>query len=176
VILRIVVDAKGKVSEAKVLSGRSELFQAALDSVRQWEFEPPTHAPAVTKVEISYGHPKECPGPISDSGEVTSSGRLRSERGTIIDMDNDIDQPLPRYSDEARKTGVAGEMILSITVNADGKVEEVHVVKSLSPDLDRVAIDTVRTWRFKLTAGNPDSLPDDFPLHIIFRPTCTREF
>jgi len=41
VVLSIVVDAKGKVSDAKVLSGPPELGQAAIDSVKQWEFEPP---------------------------------------------------------------------------------------------------------------------------------------
>jgi TonB family protein len=176
VILSIVVDAKGRVSEAMALSGPSELFQAALDSVKEWEFEPPTHAPVVARVEVSYGHPKECPGAVSDSGEVTTSGRLRSEKGMIVDVDSNAPWPLPPYSIEARKADVAGEMILSITVNAEGTVAKVHVVKSLSPDLDNAAIEAVRAWRFKPNDGNPDGLPDDFPVHIFFRPTCKMEF
>lgn len=135
VTLRITVDANGRVSDAKALSGPPELFQAALDCVKQWEFEPPAHAPVVTIAEISFsfGHTKECPGPVSEFGEVTSSETLRSAKGTIVQVSEDVDWVLPVYFAEDRKAGVAGEMILSLTVNAEGKVGGIRVVKSLSP-------------------------------------------
>jgi TonB family protein len=176
VTLRFTVDASGRVSDAKALSGPPELFQAALDSVKQWEFEPPAHAPIVTVAEVSFGHPKECPGPVSQFGEVTSSETLRSAKGTIVRVSDDVDWTLPVYFAEDRKAGVAGEMILSLTVNSEGKVASVHVVKSLSPRLDKAAVDSVRTLKFKLQSGNPDSLPDDFPLRILFRPTCSMDY
>jgi len=177
VTLRITVDANGRVSDAKALSGPPALLQAALDCVKQWEFEPPAHAPLVTIAEISFGHPKEweCPGPVSEFGEVTSSGTLRSAKGTIVQVSDDVDWVLPVYFAEDRKAGVAGEMILSLTVNAEGKVASVLVVKSLSPHLDNAAVDSVRTLKFKLQSGNPDRLPDDFPLHILFQPTCSMD-
>ena len=176
VTLRIAVDANGRVSDAKALSGPPELFQAALDSVKQWEFEPPAHAPVVTNAEISFGHPKECPGPVSERGEVTASETLRSAKGTIVQVNDDVDWVLPAYFAEDRKAGVAGEMILSLTVNAEGKVASVRVVKSLSPHLDNAAVDSVRTLKFKLQSGNPDSLPDDFPLRILFQPACSMDY
>jgi len=80
------------------------------------------------------------------------------------------------YFAEGRKAGVAGEMILSLTVNAEGKVASVRVVKSLSPHLDNAAVDSVRTLKFKLQSGNPDSLPDDFPLRILFQPACSMDY
>ena len=176
VTLRITVNANGRVSDAKALSGPPELFQAALDCVKQWEFEPPAHAPMVTIAEISFGHPKECPGPVSEFGEVSSSETLRSVKGTIVQVSDDVDWVLPVYFAEERKAGVAGEMILSLTVNAEGKVASVRVVKSLSPHLDNAAIDSVRTLKFKLQSGNPDSLPDDFPLRILYQPTCSMDY
>ena len=176
VALRIVVGADGRVSDAQILSGPPELFQAALDSVKQWEFEPPIHAPVVTNAEVSYGHPKECPGPVSENGEVMTSYTLRSAKGTIVEVRDDPSPALPEYFPEERKVGVAGEMVLSVTVNATGKVTGVRVAKSLSPRLDNAAVNWVRALRFKLHTGNPDSLPDDFPLHIVFRPTCHMEF
>jgi len=42
--MEIVVDSSGKVSNAKALSGTPELFKAALDNIKQWQFEPPAHA------------------------------------------------------------------------------------------------------------------------------------
>jgi TonB family protein len=176
VTLRITVDANGRVSDAKALSGPLELFQAALDCVKQWEFEPPAHAPVITIAEISFGYPKECPGPVSEHGEVTASETLRSAKGTIVQVRDDVDWVLPVYFAEDRKAGVSGEMILSLTVNADGKVVSVRVVKSLSPHLDGAAVDSVRTLKFKLRSGNRDSLPDDFPLRILYQPTCSMDY
>jgi TonB family protein len=176
VTLRITVNANGRVSDAKALSGPPELFQAALDCVKQWEFEPPAHAPVVSIAEITFGHPKKCPGPVSEFGEVSASETLRSEKGTIVQVSDDVHWELPVYSAEDRKAGVAGEMILSLTVNAEGKVASVRVVKSLSPDLDNAAVDSVRTLKFKLQSGNLDSLPDDFPLRILFQPTCSMDY
>ena len=84
--------------------------------------------------------------------------------------------PLPPYLTADRKASVAGEMILSITVNAEGNVEKTRVVKSLSPRLDKTAIKTVHTWKFRLIDGSPDALPDDFQLHITYRTTCKVQF
>lgn len=176
VVLRIVVDAKGKVSDAKVLSGAPELIQAAIDSVKQWEFEPPALAPVVTNAEVAYGHPRECPGSISDSGEVIARGWSKNDKGTVIGTDDTVGQSLPPYFTEDRKAGVGGEMILLITVSVKGEVVKTRVVKSLSPHLDKAAIKTVRAWKFKLLSGNPDSLPDDFQLHITYMPTCKPQF
>jgi TonB family protein len=80
------------------------------------------------------------------------------------------------YFAENRKAGVAGEMIRSLTVNAEGKVASVRVVKSLSTHLDKAAVDSVRTLKFKLQSGNPDSPPDDFPLRIFCQPTCSMDY
>jgi TonB family protein len=67
-------------------------------------------------------------------------------------------------------------MVLSVRVNAAGKVTNVEVVKSLSLHLDDAAADTVRNWTFKLKPGSPGGLPDDFPFCIRFRPTCSMKF
>jgi TonB family protein len=172
VVLSIVVDAQGSVSDAKALSGPPELVQSAIESVKQWEFELPDHPPVMTTAEISYGFPKECPGPISESGQVQWRARLENTKGTVLEMDDSTDQSRPVYLSEERRAGVAGEMALSLTVDAEGKVTKVRVIKPLSPRLDDATVATVRTWRFKLKAGNPGSLPDDFRLQFIFQPMC----
>lgn len=172
VVMSIVVDAQGKVSDVKVLGGPPELVQAAIDSVKRWQFEPPSHAPVVTTAEVGYGHPKKCPGAISDHGEVIVATRLTNERGRVVGMDDSIDQPLPPYFTDDRKAGVSGDMVLSVTVNDDGKVAKAVVVKSLSTHLDTAAIETVRIWKFKVINGNASALPDEFQLHISYLATC----
>jgi len=176
VTLRIVIDANGKVTNSEALSGPPELFQAAIDSTKLWQFEPPASAPVVEIAEVSYGFPKECPGPISDSGEVGSGGWLRSKNGTVISWDGSARTPMPPYFDEDRRAGIAGVMRLAITVSAEGRVTKIHVVNSLSPRLDKAAVKAIRGWRFNLVRGNPTSLPDEFELPITYRPLCDPQF
>jgi hypothetical protein len=54
---------------AMAMSGPPEFYRVAIDSVKQWEFEPPAHPPVETNVAIAFGYSKECPGPISNAGE-----------------------------------------------------------------------------------------------------------
>lgn len=157
VVLSIVVDAKGKVSDAKVLSGAPELVQAAIDAVKQWEFEPPARAPVVTNAEVGYCFP----------AQVVFRTGLKNAKGTVVVLNDDATS-----FTQNKKTDVPGEMILSITVSAKGEVENVRIIKSLSPRQDKAAIKTVQTWKFKLLSGNPGVLPDDFQLHVIYTPPC----
>jgi TonB family protein len=58
-------------------------------------------------------------------------------------------QVKPRYPESARKEGVQGTTELKVLVRADGSVGQVLVAKSAGHlDLDRAAVDAVRTWRF----------------------------
>ena len=174
--LSIVVGANGRVSDATPLNGLPELFQAAIDSVKLWQFEPPSHAPITFPVEVSYGFPKECPGPVSDHGEVEFSGRLLNEDGKVVGVSEYDDLASPPYPVEDRKAGVSGKMVLSVALDNRGNVKEIHVVKSLSRHLDEAAVKTIRTWKFKLVDGNPGEQPNDLQVHLNFRTTCTPQF
>ena len=171
VTLLIVIDVNGKVSQAKALSGASELVPSTVAAVKMWQFEPAT-APVTRVVEIEYGFPKECPGPISTMGEVTGSGRLLDKGGRLVAVAEDEYLHLPPYPETERKAGVAGNMVLAITLGKDGRVKEIHAVKSLSPTLDEAAIDAVRSWRFKKVEGNPGNSLEDLQLRFEFRATC----
>lgn len=174
--LRIVVDAKGNVSEVKALSGPKALFEAAIASVKQWQYEPPLSPPAVETVEVSYGFPRKCPGAISDTGGVETRGALFNKRGKMIAAPDGDDYPLPPYPDEERKAGVAGKMVLAISLNPDGRVKGARIVKSLSPGLDKAAIDTVRTWKFKLIDPNAKIPLGELQLGFVFEATCNPNF
>jgi TonB family protein len=176
VTLLIVIDGKGKVSQAKALCGPKELVSTALASVRMWQFEPPARAPVTETVEIEYGFRKECPGPTSESGEVAGSGRLSDKNGNLVAVVDDEDYRLPPYPETERKAGVAGNMILSVTLGPDGHVKEIHAGKSLSPTLDRAAIDAVRAWTFKKVEANADVSWENLRLQFIFRATCKPRF
>jgi protein TonB len=52
------------------------------------------------------------------------------------------------YTDEARRAGVTGEVLLEIVVRSDGSVGDVKLLRGLDGGLDQRAIDAVRQWRF----------------------------
>lgn len=54
----------------------------------------------------------------------------------------------PEYTEEARRLGLAGDVVLEIVVRQDGSVGDVRVMKGLGAGLERRAIDAVRQWRF----------------------------
>jgi protein TonB len=59
-------------------------------------------------------------------------------------------QTTPRYPESARTAGIEGISLLRFVVLADGLVGTVNVEKSAGhPDLDRAAIEAVKTWRFE---------------------------
>lgn len=52
------------------------------------------------------------------------------------------------YTEEARRKGITGDVILEIVVRRDGRVGDVTVLTGLDPGLDQRAIVAVRQWQF----------------------------
>jgi protein TonB len=52
------------------------------------------------------------------------------------------------YTEDARRRGITGEVLLEIVVRRDGTVGDVRVLQGLGHGLDQQAIDAVREWRF----------------------------
>jgi Gram-negative bacterial TonB protein C-terminal len=84
---------------------------------------------------ISWSFPKECPGPVSEIGEVMVSGRLLNKDGKVVGRSDSDDYATPPYPVEERNAGVSGKMVLSVALDTEGRVKEIHVVKSLSAHL-----------------------------------------
>ncbi len=54
----------------------------------------------------------------------------------------------PTYTEEARRRGISGDVVLEIVVRRDGSVGEVKVIQGLGGGLDQRAVEAVRQWRF----------------------------
>ena len=55
----------------------------------------------------------------------------------------------PVYPKSAQKDKLEGPVVIEVVVGANGRVRGARVVKSLRKDLDKRALRTVQTWRFK---------------------------
>lgn len=69
--------------------------------------------------------------------------------GSGIDPPRLAREVKPSYTEEARRSGVEGEVVLEIVVRRDGTVGDVKVLQRLGSGLDQKAIDAVRQWRFE---------------------------
>ena len=57
--------------------------------------------------------------------------------------------PEPEFSDKARKAKFGGTVVLGVIVDHTGNVSKVWVERPLGMDLDEMAVDKVKTWRFQ---------------------------
>jgi periplasmic protein TonB len=68
--------------------------------------------------------------------------------GSGIEPPSLLREVKPDYTEEARRRGVAGEVVMEIVVRRDGSVGEVRVLQGLGYGLDQRAVEAVRQWRF----------------------------
>jgi TonB family protein len=171
VTLCATVNEYGKVTDVVALSGPSELLQVSVAAAKQWQFERPTRAPASTKIEMTYSLTKACPeGKGSDTGEVIvkmvpADGKNAGDLKILCTME----QPQPPYPEAARADRRRGQLYLSAVVNADGIVTDVRIVKPLDELLDKAAVETVRTWKYKVS---PEGKPTRFSVTLSYRIPC----
>ena len=75
----------------------------------------------------------------------------------------------PVYTQQARKAGIEGIVVLYLEVGADGRAHRVRVVKGLGYGLDGKAIDSVHQWRFKPGTKNGAPVVTPATIEVKFR-------
>lgn len=80
------------------------------------------------------------------SGGGTGGGPYRP--GSGIDPPSLLREVKPQYTDEGRRQGVEGDVVLEIVVRRDGSVGDLKILRRLGAGLDQKAVDAVRQWRF----------------------------
>jgi TonB family protein len=75
----------------------------------------------------------------------------------------------PTYTDAARDAKIQGAVVLNVVIEANGRIEEVSVERSLDPDLDANAMDAVRTWEFAPARLNGEPVAVSARIEVNFR-------
>lgn len=76
-----------------------------------------------------------------------------------------LSQPLPAYTEEARKARAEGIVLIQAIIRKDGTVDSFKVLRGLGYGLDESAINTIATkWRFK--PGTYNGAPVDVQANI----------
>jgi periplasmic protein TonB len=87
-------------------------------------------------------------GPGLGPGEGGGTGGGPYRPGSGVDPPRLLREVRADYTDEARRAGITGEVLLEIVVRRDGSVGDVRVLRGLNVGLDQRAIQAVRQWRF----------------------------
>jgi protein TonB len=128
---------------------------AAAAQDRQGVIDKPKEAPASQDSGIGGGVGKTRGAGNGDglgsgigdgSGGGTGGGPYRP--GSGVEPPRLLREVKADYTDEARRRGLTGNVLLEIVVRRDGSVGEVTVLRGLGAGLEQRAIEAVHQWRF----------------------------
>jgi TonB family protein len=118
--------------------------------------------------------PPPPPPPGALVGGVVGSRPLPPPRPNAVRVGGSIKEPRnlthvnPVYPDVARQARVQGVVIMECTIDAQGKVSDVRVLRGV-PLLDAAAIDAVRQWEYTPTLVNGVPVPVIMTVTVSFR-------
>ncbi|HEX3103008.1 MAG TPA: energy transducer TonB [Terriglobales bacterium] len=165
VVLEATIEKNGNVSALSIISGDLLLADAAVDAVRDWEFEPYTASgnPIQVRQRLTFNFNPGRKTAQLDSQFAPPTLGTRSPRpfstmspadtfytvGHGVTAPRVMDAPEPPYSEAARKAKYQGTCLLSLIVGSDGHPRDIEVIRALGMGLDEKAVQTVSQWKFQ---------------------------
>lgn len=80
-----------------------------------------------------------------------------------------IHRPEACYTEEARRAGVQGDVMLSAEIHPDGLLHSIRVTRSLEPGLDANAMESLKMWRFKPAENHGEPVIAPVIIQVNFR-------
>lgn len=163
VLVELTIGTDGRVQDARVTRSIPVLDQAALDAVRQWQYQPTivdgAATPVITTVAVQFRLVPPAADSAGRGGQPTAQPPVAPVR-----VGGNISQPArttyvrPEYPPDAQAANVQGVVILEATIDIKGQVRDLRVLRSI-PLLDQAAIDAVRQWEYTPTLLNGVAVP-----------------
>jgi len=145
VVIKAVLGTDGHVSDTTILKSIPALDEAANEAVRNWVYEP----------FLLEGRPYRY---VTTVTMVFSASTARRPGGLRLEPPTPIRQAGPDYPEEAIRSNIEGTVVLGITVDNGGSINEVEILGS-APGLDLVASDAVKGWRYEAAKNNGKPIP-----------------
>ena len=122
------------------------------------------------------GVPQSSPPPQGGGGITFGrSWPVPENERTVHRAGNEVTPPRllskvePDYSDEAKRLGIEGLVILSLEIWQDGRPHNIRVSKSLGHGLDEKAIEAVEQWRFSPGTNGGEAVRVQVQIEVGFR-------
>jgi TonB family protein len=170
VVLNILIDKRGNVVRARLVSGHPMLVQSAIDAVKRWKYKPYLLNGLPVKVETlaivnfvpinssAQGVVGDHPGgiPPGEPGGIAPStlpptppapvpNRVRVAP-TFAEKRLIFAAP-PVYPAEARNKHIEGQVILHVIIDKKGNISRALLISG-HPMLAPAAIDAVKQWKY----------------------------
>jgi TonB family protein len=113
--------------------------------------------------------PAEPFGQLPKSDTEYQAMKAASSKGVATTPPRGLRSPNPEYTDAARIAKFKGNLILEVTVSADGRPLDVHVLRGLPYGLNRSSLETVRTWTFQPATSGGVPVQIQVPVEVTFR-------
>jgi TonB family protein len=165
IILEVETDIFGRVRNTRILRSIPLLDQAAIDSVRQWVYEPlkidgkPRGVIFTVTVRFNLVDGANMPAPRKDGEPLRLTGDVKGPKL--------IKQVDPIYPEVAKQSRVEGTVIMEVTTDMYGRVRDLKVLRSI-PLLDQAAIDAVRQWVYDPPIINGKPISVTFAVSVVF--------
>ena len=168
VVLKVVVNMDGSVSDVSVLEGPEEFHQAAIDAISQSRFKPAKHNGKVVPVWVVM--PIEFSLGSTDTDlQLTSPVPIDAD-GNEVDIPNFFEvEATPELLQSVKFVYSARvTMRLEFRVNVDGSVDDMKVLKG-PEEFHQAAINAILQYRFKPGTLNGKVVPVRMTQWVIFR-------
>jgi TonB family protein len=165
VIIRVNVDANGKVTDTEVLKGEELLSAPAEKAAREWKFAPAEKAvgkPAGIRTAfltfLFRIMPEDTPSkeignifvPPHTMAMRRTKLRLSVSKSDCCDIPAVLKAVPAKYPDVALATGLQSEVLIKVTVGEDGNVADTELLKGIAL-LNPSAKKAAREWKFAPT-------------------------
>jgi TonB family protein len=165
VLVGIVIDERGNVSEAKVLEGGEPAGEAALKAVRQWKYEPLVKRGRTRSGTVTIFYQVETTALVHVVQHGIRTPTVEIERRdlpvyAVQDAHRDIEPNLihlvnPEYPAEAITAHIEGDVIVGFHIDEQGSVRQATTVGD--PVLAAAALQAIQRWKYK--PGFRDGMP-----------------
>ena len=110
-------------------------------------------------------------GDLPERPTRAAQAPVRVGEGQEIDQPEVLHKVDPAYPEEARRAGLQGAVVLEVTVDAEGAVEDVTVIESIenAPMLSDAAVEAIRQWKFEPTELDGSTVSVLFTVTVRFR-------
>jgi len=92
-----------------------------------------------------------------------------SSKGAGTTPPRGLRTPTPEYTDAARTAKFKGNLVVLVTVSAEGRPLDVRVARGLPFGLNRSSLETVRTWTFQPATSGGVPVQTQVPVEVTFR-------
>jgi len=146
-VLRILLDENGVPLKTEVVkSAGSDLDQAAQEAALKMRFAAPQYKgrPCKTLITVPYVFR------LVDKVKINKT--IKTDKPVpfmeLTRKPKIVHYSVPQYPESARKKAIEGTVLVLVTINREGRVEQARVTKSVDPALDKAALAAARQCEF----------------------------